>query len=190
MSSIDSQFTEQASFAGGCFWCVQGPFDAEPGTTDVEVGYLGGDEANASYYTVASGGTQHREGIHMKFDPSVVEYKTLVETFFRQIDPTDAGGQFADRGFHYTTAIYYHSDEQRNIAQAVIDDINASGKFSAPVATVLEPFTTFFAAEDEHQEYYKKNPLRYKMYKRGSGRADYITENWSWPVIFHCPPLL
>lgn len=169
---------EKATFAGGCFWCIQGPFDAEEGVTNVRVGYAGDTEDNADYMKVATHQTVHREAVSMEFDPSVVSYRTLVEIFFRQIDPTDPGGQFADRGHQYTTAVYIHNAEQRATVEGYIKELNESGKFDTPVATVVEPFTTFFEAEEEHQSYYKKNPLRYGMYKKGSGRADYIKDNW------------
>lgn len=169
---------EQATFAGGCFWCIQGPYDAQEGVSDVRVGYAGGSEEDADYMKVASHQTQHRESVTMHFDPSVVSYRTLVEIFFRQIDPTDPGGQFADRGHQYTTAVYVHNDDQRAVVHEYITELNNSGKFDASVATVIEPFTTFFDAEEEHQAYYKKNPLRYGMYKRGSGRAEYISKHW------------
>lgn len=168
---------EQATFAGGCFWCLQGPFDAEQGVTDVAVGYAGGTEEDANYYAVASRATKHREAIHMRFDPSQVSYERLLHIFFLQIDPTDPGGQFADRGFEYTTAVYYHTEEQRIAAERYIQELNASGKYEKPIATVVEPFTTFFPAEEEHQGYYKKNPLRYNAYKIGSGRAAFIKRN-------------
>lgn len=174
---------QQATFAGGCFWCLQGPFDVMPGVTNVEVGYVGGTKETAEYYTVARGGTEHREGIHMQYDPAQVNYEKLVETFWKQIDPTDAGGQFADRGHHYTTAIFYHTPEQQHIAEASKRAIEESRKFSSAIATVIIPFTTFFPAEEEHQRYYKKRPLEYKAYKRGSGRADYIETNWEQDKI-------
>ncbi len=167
-----------ATFAGGCFWCLQGPFDAEAGVSHVRVGYAGGTAHEASYYTVASGTTKHREAISMLYDPSVVSYQALLEIFFRQIDPTDPNGQFADQGFQYTTAIYYHSDDQRQTAQTFINQLDDSGKFSKPIVTAVEPFTTFFEAEDEHQAYYKKNPLRYMMYKKGSGRSAFMKKMW------------
>lgn len=169
---------QQATFAGGCFWCVQGPFDAMEGVSNVEVGYAGEGAAGADYYAVAGGKLKLRESVHMEYDPEVADYEEMVRTFFRQIDPTDDGGQFYDRGYQYTTAVYYHTDEQREIIEKVIADINASGKFDKPVATKVEPFAEFSAAGEEHQQYYKKNPLRYGMYKKGSGRADYIKKNW------------
>lgn len=142
------------------------------------VGYAGGTQQEARYDTVASGKTQHREAVHMEFDPSVVPYKKLVEIFFRQIDPTNPNGQFADTGFQYTTAVYYHTPEQKKIAEEYVAELRASGKFTKPIATTLLPFSTFFEAEEEHQQYYKKNPLRYGMYKTGSGRSGFIKKTW------------
>ncbi|MBI2415619.1 MAG: peptide-methionine (S)-S-oxide reductase MsrA [Candidatus Kerfeldbacteria bacterium] len=170
---------EQATFAGGCFWCLQGPFDAEPGVTNVEVGYVGGSQADAVYATVASGTTNHREGIHMTYDPNTVTYQRLLDIFWKQIDPTDVGGQFADRGHQYTTAIYYHTEEQYQWAEVSKQQLEQSGKFKVPIATVIVPFISFFPAEADHQAYYKKRPLQYQMYKRGSGRADFIKKNWT-----------
>lgn len=169
---------EQATFAGGCFWCLQGPFDAEPGVSHAEVGYAGGSEKEASYYTVASGQSQHRESIHMEFDPAVVSYQKLLDIFWRQIDPTDAGGQFADRGHQYTTAIYYHTPEQKKLAEVSKVALEKSGKFKRPITTEILAFTTFFPAEEDHQSFYKKKSLQYKLYKQGSGRADFIEQTW------------
>lgn len=170
---------QHATFAGGCFWCLQGPFDAEPGVSNVHVGYAGGDPADGTYHRVASGRTKHREGITMDYDPTQVSYERLLELFWKNIDPTDAGGQFADRGYQYTTAIYYHTPEQKIIAEQSKTTLNSAGKFKKAIAVAIEPYTTFVPAEDEHQAYYKKNPLQYKMYKRGSGRADYIEQTWN-----------
>ncbi len=178
-SSKNTSNWPQATFAGGCFWCLQGPFDFEEAVTDVRVGYVGGSEETADYYTVASGGSEHREGIIMRYDPDRISYEKLLEIFWRQIDPTDTGGQFADRGRQYTTAIYYHTEEQRLAAENSREILEASGKFDEEIATVVEPFTHFFEAEDEHQGFYKKNPVRYKMYARGSGRSAYIKNTWS-----------
>lgn len=170
---------QPATFAGGCFWCMQGPFDAEPGVSAVQVGYAGGDPQDGSYYVVASGKTKHREGITMQYDPKVVTYQRLLEIFWKNIDPTDPGGQFADRGYQYTTAVYYHTPEQQQAANAFKQQLGESGQFQDPIATAIEPFTTFVPAEDEHQAYYRKNPLQYKMYKRGSGREEYIANTWN-----------
>lgn len=177
INNAETQF-ELMTVAGGCFWCIQGPFDAHEAVRNVKVGYAGDTEEKAAYYTVASGQSMHREAVQFEYNPSAVEYKELLEIFFRQIDPTDDGGQFADRGHQYTTAVYYHSEEQKQQAEQFIAALNASGKFESPVATVIEPYSTFFEAEEEHQVYYKKNPLRYGLYKKGSGREAYIKKTW------------
>lgn len=169
---------EIATFAGGCFWCMQAPFDVEAGVSSVRVGYAGGTKEDAKYMKVASKKTDHREALQIEYDPNVISYRKLLEIFFRQIDPTDPEGQFADKGYQYTTAIYYHSPEQKKEGEKYREELNQSGKFQLPIATAIEPFTTFFDAEDEHQSYYKKNPLRYRLYKQGSGRAGYIKKNW------------
>lgn len=177
-ASTENGQLEHATFAGGCFWCVQGPFEAEEGVSGVKVGYAGGSQADAQYEKVATGGTRHREAVTMQFDPSVVSYEKLLDIFWRQIDPTDPGGQFADQGPQYTTAIYYHNDQQRAAAEESKKKLGASGKFDSPIATAIIPFSTFFAAEEDHQAYHKKNPVRYRLYKKGSGRADFIKRNW------------
>lgn len=169
----------QATFAGGCFWCLQGPYDVEPGVSNVRVGYAGGDPEQASYAVVASGRTKHREGITMDYDPAKVSYERLLEIFWKNIDPTDTGGQFGDRGYQYTTVIYYHTPEQQHLAETAKQALSDSKKFEQPIATAIELFTTFIPAEAEHQAYYKKNPLQYKMYKRGSGRTGYIERTWA-----------
>lgn len=178
-TEVMNQELQQATFAGGCFWCLQGPYDAEPGVSQVEVGYAGGPKEDAVYDKVATGQTKHREAIHMLYDPSQVSYEKLLEIFWRNIDPTDPNGQFADQGPQYTTAIYYHTPEQQQRAEESKRQLEQSGKFKQTIATSILPFTTFFPAEKEHQAYYKKNPLRYKLYKEGSGRAGYIRQNWS-----------
>ncbi|PIW37122.1 MAG: peptide-methionine (S)-S-oxide reductase [Candidatus Kerfeldbacteria bacterium CG15_BIG_FIL_POST_REV_8_21_14_020_45_12] len=171
--------SQRATLAGGCFWCLQGPFDAEAGVTQVRVGYAGGTEADADYYRVAGGLTEHRESVDMVFDPEKISFKTILDIFWRQIDPTDPGGQFADRGQQYMTTIYYHTDEQRQIAEASKQALQDSGKFDKPIATEILPFVSFFEAEEEHQSYYKKSPLRYQVYKKGSGRTDYLKDTWN-----------
>ena len=170
---------EQATFSGGCFWCLQGPYEAETGVSNVQVGYAGGSADDAHYERVASGRTQHRESITMQYDPTVVRYEKLLEIFWKNIDPTDPGGQFADRGHQYTTAIITHTPEQHRLAEQSKRQLSDSKKFVSPIATVIEPFVSFFPAEEEHQRYYKKRPLQYTMYKRGSGRADFIEQNWA-----------
>lgn len=171
--------TEYAYFAGGCFWCLEWPYEAKEWVFSAESGYAGGDEATANYRSVWGGNTKHREAVRIAYDPSVIGFEELVQHFWYQIDPTDTGGQFADRGFQYTTAIYYSNDEEKNIIQASKNALDDSGKFDEPIAVVIEPFTTFFLAEEEHQDYYLKQSAHYQRYKKGSGRADFIDQAWS-----------
>lgn len=167
----------KATFAGGCFWCMEPAFERLEGVYNVKAGFTGGAAENADYYKVASGQTKHREAIEMFYDPTVIDYERLVEVFFWQIDPTDDGGQFADRGFQYTTAIYYHDDEQKTIAEDYIQKLDASDEFDKPVVTVVEIAQPFYDAPEEHQNYYLTNPTHHKLYKKGSGRQDFIEQN-------------
>lgn len=168
-----------ATFAGGCFWCLEPSYDAEPGVVKTVVGYAGGRTENPTYEEVYSNKTGHREAIQVTYDPDKVSYARLVEIFFHQIDPTDAEGQFADRGESYTTAIWYTSDEEKKIAEDFIHELNDSKKFDKPVVTQVLPFTNFYIAEEYHQEYYLKSSLHYNLYKKGSGREAFIDENWT-----------
>ncbi len=170
--------TAIATFAGGCFWCMEGPLEALDGVHSVVSGYTDGQVKNPTYQQVSSGGTGHTEAVRVTYDPSKVSYEQLLETFWRQIDPTDAGGQFADRGSQYRTGIYYHDDEQRQLAEASKQALEASGKFDKPIATEIKAASEFYEAEDYHQDYYKTHPTRYKMYKVGSGREQYIEKTW------------
>ncbi len=170
---------ELATFSGGCFWCLQGPFEKTEGVKQVRVGYTGGHLENPTYQQVTTGRTGHREAVQILFDPTVVSYYKLLEIFWRQIDPTDPGGQFADRGSQYTTAIFYHSERQKAQAQESKQQLDKSGKFDRPVATEILPASQFYDAEEYHQRYYMKNPEHYKLYKKGSGRERFIFENWS-----------
>ena len=165
-------------FAGGCFWCLQGPFDAEPGVLHTDVGYSGGSVKNPSYEDVSSGRTGHLEAVKIEFDPSKVSLPRLLEIFWRNIDPTQADGQFADIGPQYHTALFYSTDDQKQIMEKSKNDLQASGKFTKPIATEIRPAGDFYSAEDYHQEYYKKNPTHYNMYKLGSGRAGFIERTW------------
>jgi peptide methionine sulfoxide reductase msrA/msrB len=168
-----------ATFAGGCFWCLEPSFDAESGVLKTVVGYAGGHVENPTYEQVLSERTGHREAIQVTYDPTKVSYERLVEVFFHQIDPTDAGGQFADRGESYTTAIWYVDDTEKKIAEDYIWKLNDSKKFDKPVVVKVLPFTNFYPAEDYHQEYYKKAAFHYSLYKKGSGREAFIDENWT-----------
>jgi methionine-S-sulfoxide reductase len=155
-----------ASFAGGCFWCLEPSYDAEVGVLKTVVGYAGGNTENPSYEEVYSNKTGHRESIQVTYDPDKVSYERLVQILFHQIDPTDAGGQFSDRGESYTTAVWYTSDEEKKVAEDFIQKLNDSKKFDKPVETMVLPFTNFYPAEEYHQEYYLKSSLHYNLYKK------------------------
>ncbi len=161
---------EKATFAGGCFWCIEEIFQQTEGVIDAISGYTGGHVKNPTYEQVCSGGTGHREAVQVIYDPEKISYEELLKIFFANIDPTDEGGQFFDRGEHYKTAIFYHNDYQKKKAQEFIEKLNKSGLFEKPVATQVLPAKEFYPAEDYHQDYYKKNPAHYYMYKEGSGR--------------------
>ncbi|MDC7723132.1 MULTISPECIES: peptide-methionine (S)-S-oxide reductase MsrA [Priestia] len=169
---------EVATFAGGCFWCMVKPFDEQPGIIKVVSGYTGGHKENPTYKEVCSETTGHYEAIQITFDPEVFPYEKLLELYWPQIDPTDAGGQFADRGDSYRTAIFYHNEHQKELAEESKQQLEASGRFSEPIATQILPAKPFYEAEEYHQGYYKKNKFRYAMYRRGSGRDRFIKENW------------
>ena len=167
-----------ATFAGGCFWCMQPPFDHLPGIVKTTVGYTGGQIANPTYEQVCTGKTGHIEAIQVEYDPQKVSYEALLKVFWHNINPTTRDGQFADRGTQYRTVIYTHTPEQKKAAQASKAALEASGKFKEPIATTIEPAKTFYPAEEYHQCYYKRNPTHYEAYKEGSGRADYIRRTW------------
>jgi len=168
----------KATFAGGCFWCVAGAFDGMDGVVRVTSGYTGGRTEGPEYEEVCAGGTGHAEAVQIVYDPSKVSYEQLLDVFWRQIDPTDAGGQFADRGDSYRTAIFVHGQEQRLAAEASRDALQASGRFRDPIVTEIVDAETFYPAEEYHQDYHRKNPLRYRMYKQGSGRQGYLERVW------------
>lgn len=170
--------TEKATFAGGCFWCMVKPFDMLPGIEEVVSGYTGGDLPNPTYEQVCSNATGHVEAVQITFQPDIFPYEKLLEVFWTQIDPTDDGGQFFDRGSSYKTAIFYHSEEQRLAAEKSKQELNNSGRFQKPVATQIIEAKPFYLAEDYHQEYYKKNPAHYNRYSVGSGRVGFIEKNW------------
>ncbi len=173
------QQNKEAIFAGGCFWCMEQPFSEQDGVIEVVAGYSGGTTADPDYQMVSSGRTDHYECVRVVYDPQKIEYGQLVEIFWRQIDPTDDGGQFADRGNHYRTVIFYTSEEQKNIAEASKNHLDNSGVFSKPIATAILPASRFYPAEEYHQKYYQKNRMHYLAYKKGSGRADFISRIWS-----------
>ncbi|MEN1969413.1 peptide-methionine (R)-S-oxide reductase MsrB [Lentibacillus sp. N15] len=170
-----------ATFAGGCFWCMVEPFDERPGVINVVSGYTGGTTQNPTYEEVCTHTTGHVEAVQITFNPTLMPYEQLVETFWQQIDPTDAGGQFNDRGESYQTAIFYHNQEQKEIAESSKQKFANSGKFSRPIVTPILPAKPFYPAEAEHQHYYKTHSFHYNLYKKGSGRADFIKQNWHKP---------
>jgi len=170
--------SELATFAGGCFWCMIAPFEEVPGVEKVVSGYTGGCKENPTYKEVCSGKTGHYEAVQVSFDPQTCPYEKLLDVFWRQIDPTDKGGQFHDRGTSYLTAIFYHTEDQKQKAEASKKALEASGRFSRPVATKILPASVFYPAEEYHQDYHKKNPLHYSVYRQGSGRDAYIARYW------------
>jgi peptide-methionine (S)-S-oxide reductase len=167
-----------ATFAGGCFWCMEPPYDALDGVISTISGYTGGRLENPTYEQVSSGGTGHYEAIQIQYDPEKVTYEKLLEVFWVNVDPTDGAGQFCDRGSQYRTAIFYHSEEQREAAQASKMKLEESGRLSKPVVTPIVAASTFYAAEDYHQDYYKRNPIRYKFYRAGCGRDRVLKKLW------------
>lgn len=169
----------RATFAGGCFWCMEPPFEKVPGVVRVTSGYTGGPEKAPSYGEVSSGRTGHVEAVQVEFDPARVSYAFLLKVFWRQIDPTDAGGQFADRGKQYQTAIFVYDRDQRQLAEASKEALAKSGVFKEPIVTPIRWAQPFYAAESYHQDYYKKNPERYKRYRIGSGREGFLKAVWS-----------
>lgn len=167
-----------ATFAGGCFWCVEADFEKLPGVHDVISGFSGGDEINPTYQQVSSGSTGHIESAQVYYDPNVISYTTLLAAFWRQINPTDNGGQFVDRGQHYRTAIFVHDESQKNSAEQSRDELNKSGRYTNSIVTEIRKFEAFYQAEDYHQDYYKKNPIRYNYYRHRSGRDQYLAKTW------------
>ncbi|TMW73467.1 peptide-methionine (S)-S-oxide reductase MsrA [Alteribacter natronophilus] len=174
-----SKHREKAVFAGGCFWCMVKPFDELPGIDNVVSGYTGGHKVNPSYEEVQTGETGHYEAVEITYDPELFSYKELLDLYWPQIDPTDDGGQFFDRGPQYRTAVFYFSEDQREAALASRDAIDQSGRFSKPVVTKILPAQTFYPAEDKHQKFYRKNPEKYRRERTESGRESFIQNHWN-----------
>ena len=168
-----------AVFGGGCFWCMEPPFEQLEGVIDVTAGYAGGEDNNPTYEKVSSGSTSHIESVQVVYNPEKVTYKELLDTFWRQIDPTDDGGQFADRGNHYRTAIFYADQDEKEIAEESKKELDAAEVFDRPVVTAIVPAKGFYPAEEYHQDYYLKNVRHYSAYKIGSGRAGFIKKVWA-----------
>jgi peptide-methionine (S)-S-oxide reductase len=168
----------KATFAGGCFWCMEPPFEKLDGVLSVTSGYTGGKKANPTYEEVSSGGTGHLESVEILFDPAKVSYEQLLEVFWRNVDPTDGGGQFCDRGEQYRTAIFVHDAAQRSAAEASKAALDAAKRLPGPVVTPILAASAFYPAEEYHQDYWKKNPLRYRYYRGGCGRDERLKELW------------
>ncbi|WP_124975858.1 peptide-methionine (S)-S-oxide reductase MsrA [Ligilactobacillus salitolerans] len=166
-----------AIFAGGCFWCMVKPFDEQPGINSVISGYTGGHVPNPTYEQVCSHTTGHTEAVEIHYDPEIVSYKDLVEVYWRQTDPTDAMGQFQDRGDNYRPVIFVQNEEERAIAEQSKKDLEESGRFDEPIVTQIEDAQPFYPAEEYHQEFYKKDPLRFQMEEQG-GREKFTQEKW------------
>ena len=174
--SDNSMIKERAIFAGGCFWCMEKPFEEMDGVLSVTSGYSGGSTTNPTYENYSTGG--HIEVVEIVYDPARVSYDKLLDVFWHQVNPTDPGGQFVDRGHAYTTAIFYTTEAQKDLAEKSKAELNSRGVYDKPVITPIEPARTFYPAEDYHQDYYKENPIRYKYYRHGSGRDAYLDEIW------------
>lgn len=167
-----------ATFAGGCFWCTESDFEKVPGVVKVVSGYTGGQKENPTYKEVSAGSTGHVEAVQVFYDPKKVTYEDLLNYFWRHIDPTDAGGQFVDRGSQYRSVIFYQDEKQKERAEKSKESLAKSGKFDKPIATEILMSSRFYPAEEYHQDYYKKNPLRYRYYRHGSGRDQFLAKVW------------
>lgn len=163
-----------ATFAGGCFWCMEGPFEAIPGVEEAVTGFAGGEVVHPSYEQVTAGDTGHREAVQVFYNPQQVDYTKLLETYWQHSDPTDAGGQFTDRGPQYSPAIFFHTPEQQQLAETSKAELAQSDRFKKEIITPILPFKNFYPAEDYHQDFYKKQQAHYKNYYKGSGRQAYV----------------
>jgi peptide methionine sulfoxide reductase msrA/msrB len=173
-----SDHLQTATFAGGCFWCVESDFEKVPGVVEVISGYTGGHKANPTYEEVSEGGTGHVEAVQVHYDPQKVTYEDLLDVFWRHVDPTDPGGQFVDRGSQYRTVIFYHNETQRRLAEESKKRLADSGRFDKPIVTEIVKFDKFYPAEDYHQNYYKTHSARYKFYRWASGRDQFLQKVW------------
>lgn len=174
--SVTESTVQTATLAGGCFWCVEADFEKVPGVIKAISGYTGGQGADPTYDDYGRKG--HVEAVQVIYDPQKVSYQELLEYFWRHIDPTDAYGQFVDRGAQYRSAIFYHDDEQRRLAEKSKQELEKSGRFTKPIVTEILPFTGFYRAEDYHQDYYKNHSLRYRYYRSNSGRDQFLRKVW------------
>jgi peptide methionine sulfoxide reductase msrA/msrB len=176
--SNQNENVEKATFAGGCFWCMEHPFEKLDGVTEVISGYTGGHIVNPTYKQVSAGDTGHVEAVQITYDSDKISYTDLLDVYWRQVDPTDAGGSFVDRGSQYRSVIFYHNDEQKRLAEISKENLDKSGRYEKPVVTEVVKFSEFYKAEEYHQDYYKKHTLKYKYYRYRSGRDQYLRKIW------------
>ncbi|HMK52671.1 MAG TPA: peptide-methionine (S)-S-oxide reductase MsrA, partial [Thermodesulfobacteriota bacterium] len=169
---------QKATFAGGCFWCTESDFEKLPGVVKVISGYTGGTKENPTYAEVSSGKTGHVEAVQVYYDPTKITYEELLDYFWKHVDPTDAGGQFVDRGSQYRSVIFYHDEDQKRLAEKSKEALSKSGRFNKPIVTEILKFTKFYEAEDYHQDYYKTHALKYKFYRYASGRDQFLEKVW------------
>ncbi len=177
-SALSASTSAKAYFAGGCFWCMEEAFEQVEGVLSVASGYMGGTIANPTYEQVSAGRTGHAEAVEVIYDPTKVSYQQLLEAFWKNVDPLTPNAQFCDHGSQYRSAVFYATEEEQRLAEASKTVIEQAKKFPAPIVTELVPATSFYQAEDYHQDYYKKNPLRYKYYKYSCGRAKRLEALW------------
>jgi len=178
MASVLLAEERTATFGGGCFWCMEAAFQPVKGVVSAESGYMGGEAHTATYKVVSQGKSGHYEVVQVHYNPELISYAQLLDIFWKNIDPTDKEGQFADKGQQYQTVIFYQNKEEKELAIKSKELLNRSGKFEKTIATRIYPAKEFYPAEAYHQDYFKKNSLHYKMYKKGSGREDYIRRTW------------
>lgn len=178
LAAADEQHLATATFAGGCFWCMEPPFDQLDGVVSTTSGYIGGTVENPTYNQVSNGGTGHAEAVQVRYDPAKISYEQLLVTFWHNIDPLTANAQFCDYGSQYRSAIFYHDAEQQRLAGESKQFLELSGYFSKPLVTEIVPATVFYPAEDYHQDYYQKNPLQYKYYRYTCGRDARLQQVW------------
>ena len=176
--AADSPQLAKVTLAGGCFWCMEEAFEGVEGVVSVTSGYTGGQKASPSYEDVSAGSTGHAESVEVVYDPVKVSYSKLLDVFWRNIDPTTPDRQFCDRGSQYRSAVFYHDDQQKRLAEASKQAVEKSKPFKEPIVTQIVPASAFYAAEGYHQDFYKKNPIRYKFYKYNCGRAQRLEELW------------
>ena len=179
VNMADARKLEKATFAGGCFWCMEHPFDELDGVISTTVGYTGGHKENPTYKEVSAGTTGHTESVLVVYDTAKITYDKLLDVFWRNINPTTPDRQFVDVGSQYRPAIFYHNEEQKRLAEESRDRLDKSGRYNNPILTEIVSATIFYEAEEYHQNYYRKNPIRYKFYRLGSGRDNYLNRIWS-----------